>query len=60
MGWYYDIYDIIVQYIYGGQALNSYQELVTTQLATVLSMVAAAVPVLVILWLIKQVCTMRF
>lgn len=60
MGWYYDIYNIIVQYIYGGQALNSFQELVTTEIATVLAMVAASVPVLVVLWLIKTVCTSRW
>lgn len=59
MGWYYEIYDIIVQYIYGGQALNSYQELVTTQIATIGSMVAAALPVIIVLWVAKQIVSWR-
>lgn len=58
MGWYYDIYNIIVQYIYGGQELNSFQELITTQVATIGSMVAAAAPVIVILWVAKWVLSL--
>lgn len=53
MGWYFDIYNIIVQYIYGGVELNSFQELTATQVATIASMVAAAFPIIIVLWLVK-------
>lgn len=59
MGWYYEIYNIIVQYIYGGAELNSFQELVATEVATIGSMVAAAFPVIVVLWIAKQIINFR-
>ena len=44
---YQECYDLIVQYIYGGMELNTYQILVATNLATYLSILTVALPFLV-------------
>ena len=59
MSIYEQIYDLLVTYIFGGaEALNSFQILSATQIATVMSTFVAMLPtilfVCLIVWIVKS------
>lgn len=55
MSIYQNIYDLIVQYIYGGGALTADMELVTVTLATIACIFVFALPFLVVWKVIKMI-----
>lgn len=55
MGFYNEIYNLIVQYVFAGAELGSFEQLAVTELSLTLSLVAISVPVIVILWALKKV-----
>lgn len=59
-GWYYDIYNMLWDSIYGGDVLNGYEELAISLVSIILCLVAFSIPILVVLVFIKYVLSMRF
>lgn len=55
MSIYQNIYDLIVQYIYGGGALTADMELVTVTLSTIACVFVFALPFLVVWKVIKMI-----
>lgn len=55
MSIYQNIYDLIVQYIYGGLTLTADMELVTVTLATMACIFVFALPFLVVWKVIKMI-----
>lgn len=55
MSIYQNIYDLIVQYIYGGGALTADMELVTVTLSTMACVFVFALPFLVVWKVIKMI-----
>ena len=55
MSIYQNIYDLIVQYIYGGVQLTSDMELVTVTLATMACIFVFALPFLVVWKVIRMI-----
>lgn len=53
MNIYNDFYNIIAEYIYGGEALTPYMELVATSAATIGSLLLLAIPFVVTWKIIK-------
>ena len=55
---YNELYNIIVEYIYGNpETLDSFQSLVATEVATVGSVVLVALPLICVFWLVHYMFT---
>lgn len=52
---YDEFYNIIHTYIYGGGDLNSFQELVATEVSTIASLFLVALPIAVVFYGLKWV-----
>lgn len=52
---YQECFDLIVEHIYGGVALDTYQTLVCTQLATFMSILTVALPFCACLGIVKEI-----
>lgn len=59
-GWYQQIFNLIATHVYGGVELTADMNLVATLFATIFSMAAFCLPVIVVLWMIKFVMSWRF
>lgn len=56
-GIYQSLYDLIVQYVYGGAVVAySYEELCAVFFSTVGSFVVMAIPFIVVFFIIKVIC----
>lgn len=59
MGIYYEIFEILSEFIYGaGATLDNFQTLIITEAATVFSMAAAALPLIVVFWIARAVVSL--
>lgn len=58
MGYYYQLYDIVHHYIYGGVELTTYQDLTATLLSTVGSVCLVALPFFCVYWICKFITTL--
>lgn len=59
-GWFYDIYDTLHIAVFDGNDLTGAQDMVLTLLSVVFCCVAIALPVIVVLFFVKYVLSMRF
>lgn len=55
---YQNLYNIIIQYVYGTEVLDNFQQLVATEIATIGSLLMVALPVVCILWITKSVLSL--
>lgn len=56
MNIYQDIFYIIQEYIFGGQALTAHQDLVAVTLATIGCVFTFSIPFMVVWKVIKMIC----